>query len=129
KLVQPYINYLVKTNKPDDYLKLKRDNVFSKYLFDENKSDKIIFPWRLPPNEKLYTYKQIFYYEDFKSTIEVPFEDTTMRVPVGYDRYLTMDFGDYMTLPPEDKRRSLHIETAKIIDFERSYKYYQERLN
>ena len=103
-------------------------NIVSKCKFDF--SDKIIFPWRALPGDPQDKYYQgVFYHEDFKNFLEVPFEDTTMRVPVGYDRYLTMDFGDYMTLPPEDKRRSLHIETAKIIDFERSYKYYQERLN
>ena len=102
-------------------------NIVSKYKFDF--SDKIIFPWRsLPGDPQGKYYKSIFYYEDFENYLEVPFEDTTMRVPVGYDRYLTMDFGDYMQLPPEEERISSHSQGG-IIDFERSYKYYQERLN
>ena len=36
--------------------------------------------------------------------VEMPFEDTTALMPKEYDRYLTRLFGDYMTLPPEDKR-------------------------
>lgn len=36
---------------------------------------------------------------DFKSAIFVPFEDTKMPIPVGYKRYLTEVFGDYMQLP------------------------------
>ena len=63
-------------------------------------------------------------YEDFKKDIEVPFEDTTIKVPIGYDRYLRMDFGDYMQLPPLDKRVSRH--NADIIDMNQSYRYYME---
>lgn len=40
--------------------------------------------------------------------IEVPFEDTTFKVPKGYDVYLTHAYGDYMKLPPEDKRENRH---------------------
>ena len=40
--------------------------------------------------------------------ILVPFEDTMVRVPSEWDKYLTLVFGDYMTPPPEDKRGTLH---------------------
>jgi len=40
--------------------------------------------------------------------IEVPFEDTTFKVPKGYDEYLTHAYGDYMKLPPEDERENRH---------------------
>lgn len=34
----------------------------------------------------------------------VTYEDTELPVPENYDAYLTRIFGDYMTLPPEEKR-------------------------
>lgn len=42
-----------------------------------------------------------------KSTL-IKFEDTMVNVPEKYDEYLTYLFGDYMQLPPEDKRVSHH---------------------
>lgn len=44
----------------------------------------------------------------FDGTIDVPFEDTTIRIPKNYDWYLTQIYGDYMTPPPEEKRQSHH---------------------
>ena len=39
----------------------------------------------------------------------VPFEDTQLPVAEHYHEYLTQVFGDYMQLPPEDKRVGLHL--------------------
>ena len=69
-----------------------------------------------------FTYRNLFYYDDFSSSIELPFEDTTISIPAGYDRYLKMDFGDYMTLPPVEKRTASH--PTDIIDLNKSYKIY-----
>ena len=46
--------------------------------------------------------------EWFDNLIDLPFEDTTIKAPREYDKYLTYVFGDYMKLPPEDQRVSLH---------------------
>lgn len=40
------------------------------------------------------------------------FEDHLYRIPAGYDRYLTQIYGDYMKLPPEEKRISTHVFEA-----------------
>ena len=40
------------------------------------------------------------------------FEDRLIRVPVGYEQYLTQLYGDYMTLPPVEKRVTDHNFTA-----------------
>lgn len=42
--------------------------------------------------------------EDFESYLLVPFEDRRFFIPQGYDRVLRNIFGDYMQLPPEDKK-------------------------
>ena len=49
---------------------------------------------------------RIFQSEWFKDVIEVPFEDTTLIIPRAYDAYLRLLYGDYMQLPPEEKRLS-----------------------
>lgn len=49
---------------------------------------------------------RIFRSEWFKDVIEAPFEDTTVTIPRDYDAYLRKLYGDYMQLPPEDKRVS-----------------------
>lgn len=41
-------------------------------------------------------------------SIEFPFEDTTIPLPSGYDAYLTHMYGDYLQLPPVEKRVSHH---------------------
>ncbi|MBQ9434086.1 MAG: LicD family protein [Synergistaceae bacterium] len=70
------------------------------------------------------SYRRELPYEPFKETIDLPFEDTTVAVPKGYDRYLTMTYGDYMTPPPEKDRIPAHAQGG-IIDLDRPYTYYQ----
>lgn len=38
----------------------------------------------------------------------IEFENQKFLAPVGYDQYLTRLYGDYMVLPPEDKRYNRH---------------------
>ena len=45
----------------------------------------------------------------FENTIELPFEDTIIICPAGYDEFLTYIYGDYMTPPPLEKRNQRHI--------------------
>ena len=49
---------------------------------------------------------RIFQSKWFHDVIEVPFEDTTLIIPRAYDAYLRKLYGDYMQLPPEEKRVS-----------------------
>lgn len=53
----------------------------------------------------------------------VKFEDTTMPVPIGYDKYLSLVFGNYMELPLEEQRVAKH--HTVFIDTENSYKKYK----
>ncbi len=44
----------------------------------------------------------------FTDTIRVPFCGKMLPVPKEYDQYLTMRYGDYMTLPPKEEQRPTH---------------------
>ena len=112
----------LKLTRPFDYFLKKIETTLGEFPFDN--SDKVIFGWRKRPRKWMpgYTYQNVFFYDDFKDHLTVPFEDTTMRIPVGYDRYLTMDFGDYMKLPPKEKQISKH--DFAVLDLNKSYKEY-----
>lgn len=61
--------------------------------------------------------------EFFSSAIRVPFEGHLMPIPVGYDGYLKMAFGDYMQLPPVEKQVCHH--EYEFMDMENSYTNYR----
>ena len=46
--------------------------------------------------------------EVFSSFIEGEFEGKMYKIPVGYDKWLSTFYGDYMQLPPIEKRKSNH---------------------
>lgn len=46
--------------------------------------------------------------EWFLESISVIFEDDVFSIPKGYENYLRTYYGDYMQLPPEDKRGNQH---------------------
>lgn len=48
--------------------------------------------------------REIIRHSLLEEFIQLPFEDTTFSVMKDYDIYLRMVFGDYMQLPPENKR-------------------------
>ncbi|KRN21632.1 LicD family protein [Lacticaseibacillus camelliae] len=61
----------------------------------------------------------------FKSAVMLPFEDTAMPLPVGYDIYLRQVFGNYMQRPPKAQQKPHH--DAVFIDPEHSYTRYEGR--
>ena len=60
------------------------------------------------PTGREHYFGEIFPREDYLAFIRMPFEDMMLPVPRNYDAYLTRLFGDYMQLPPEE-RREKHI--------------------
>lgn len=53
--------------------------------------------------------------ECFAKVIKKPFEGYEFCIPVGYDEYLHRMYGDYMKLPPEEKRVQKHHFDAYIL--------------
>ena len=56
----------------------------------------------------IYGKKDIFNRELFAHTIEMPFDDFYVKMPARYDEWLRNIYGNYMQLPPEEKRISHH---------------------
>ena len=52
--------------------------------------------------------------EVFRGSAEVTFCGEKFPAPAGWDTYLRGLYGDYMQLPPEEKRRSAHRLKAKL---------------
>lgn len=52
----------------------------------------------------------------FDSVRQMPFENITASVPMGYDQILRQIYGDYMKLPPIDARKPHHDFTLFIED-------------
>ncbi len=59
-----------------------------------------------------YREKEILPQEVFTNYVKLPFEDYEFNAIAAYDKYLGSIYGDYMKLPPEDKRVSHHTFTA-----------------
>ena len=58
-----------------------------------------------------YRYNKSFYNKEiFSEAVYVPFEDTMLPVPRGYDQWLSQIFGDYMTPPPMKEQVGLHLQ-------------------
>ena len=55
-----------------------------------------------------YFEKEIMSKSYMKDFVLVDFEDEKYKAPIGYEDYLRKHYGDYMKLPPEDKRISNH---------------------
>lgn len=54
--------------------------------------------------------------ELFSSYLEMPFEDGIFKVINGYDAFLRRFYGNYMELPPENKRIAPHSFNAYYVD-------------
>ena len=55
-----------------------------------------------------YGLKTVMERKIFESAAEVEFEGGKFLAPVLYEEYLTKLYGDYMKLPPVEKRVSSH---------------------
>lgn len=59
----------------------------------------------------------------FRNPKYVDFEGQRMPVPADTDKYLTISFGDYMTIPPKEEQVARH--DSVFIDLNKSYTEYK----
>jgi lipopolysaccharide cholinephosphotransferase len=57
---------------------------------------------------------EIFPRKMFRDTTKVEFEKKKYNAPIDYEGVLTINFGDYMQLPPENQRITHHIKAIRI---------------
>jgi lipopolysaccharide cholinephosphotransferase len=53
--------------------------------------------------------------EFYKNTDNFVFENFTIKAPKDYEKYLTFMFGNYMELPPENKRKTHPVSKLKLL--------------
>ena len=114
KIIVRVANFLY-NNKTKVQLCKKLDNMYTK--MNDKKLEKIVNycgAWGVQ--------RESHYVEDFEKLVDVKFEDVYVKAPIGYKRVLTDTYGDYMKLPPEEKRVAHHY--SEIIDVNKSYKEY-----
>ena len=79
-----------------------------KYKFDKS---------RFVASQTINTYgtKECFEKNIFSNYKMMEFDGYAVRVPVGFEKILMKIYGDYMELPPEDKRVSHHFYNVKLL--------------
>lgn len=55
-----------------------------------------------------YPFDRLYKKEDFSSQIEWDFESVRTYIPSGYDKILTIAYGDYHSFPPVEQREEWH---------------------
>lgn len=86
------------------------DNEVKKYSYNECS---IVGPntYVVYPRNKMCINKDVF-----GKGCDVEFEGAMFRAPSKYDEYLRAIYGDYMKLPPEDKRIAHHNYSLEILE-------------
>ena len=85
-----------------DREKLLKKATYLQTKFNEEKTS-FLYPHDVACCGKWFIPSTVF--DSLESTL---FEDTVFTIPSGYDEYLKSVYGDYMKLPPEDKRENQH---------------------
>lgn len=100
----PSVNYAIN----------KREKLMKKVNFDDAT---IVANWC-----GAWAEKEIMPKSYFADGTTASFDGIEVVIPKEYDQYLTRMYGDYMELPPEEKRVSHHYN--EVIDTTKSYKEY-----
>lgn len=105
--------------KEKNYYIKKFEKLMERYPFYNSKN--VFYAWKLKLSYNTTQKYTLFDSNVFKEVKLVKFENTEMNIPIGYDKYLKKCYGDYMQIPPVEKRK---IHKPYILDFEKSYKMY-----
>lgn len=60
----------------------------------------------------VYGEKGIIPAEVFAETVDIEFEGEKFPAPIGWDKYLTCLYGDYLPEPPKEKQKTHHVFKA-----------------
>lgn len=96
----------------------KIENIASKYQNQDCDYLSLIVSTQYAPKNKIWPSRV------FADSIEMPFLDFTVPVPIGWDEQMQIYFGDYMQYPPIEKRNTWH--TAEYEPDVPYLKYYEE---
>ena len=67
------------------------------------------------PSGRMHFFGEMYERESFMKTRDMFFEGNQLRVTCDYDRYLTRLYGNYMEIPPEEKREHHVIHQLKFL--------------
>lgn len=110
------------------WLKKKLARVFFMFIpskaFDENINEQFTkYANESYPNKKLaclsFNDPYYFYENNILPTKNLKFEDYEFPVPNNYDEHLKTYYGEYMIIPPVEKRET---HSVKLIDYNKEYK-------
>ncbi len=81
----------------------------------------------------IYKKKDIYDPAWFKHSLFKKFENLSVRVPIGYDECLTSIYGNYLELPPVEKRCSKHSHVyenlSENMPIDKARKYYTSTID
>lgn len=110
-LIEKIIIRLVKhipTKKIDPYQRrVKLDYLLKKYRVDESKISGTIMG--------AYRSKELVFSKIWDKKAYYQFEDIKVIGPQDYNQYLTLIYGEYMKLPPEEERK-IHFKIKEVKD-------------
>ncbi len=126
--IKSLIKNLIKTAFKFFTIPFKDDffsSLITRYAIKNNISNPqfAVFTWRI--GMRLKKNRVIFPFSYFSGNIDAAFENKTIKIPINYDKYLQQDFGNYMKLPPENERVSLH--NIYICDMNTPFEKYAEK--
>jgi len=104
----PYITYSLLNLIPENILK-KRYAAYVKYR--NRKKTKWVKCLTFPACNHTFGYKRDWY----EDTIDIDFEGKCFKASRDYRGYLSFLYGDYMKLPPEEKRKVHPVSKLKLL--------------
>ncbi len=103
RILKKFIKYplhLIKKRIPWKKRQKNLINNMQKYKYENSKNVAFIL--------SAYKKREILNKSIYDDVILVQFEDEKFNAPIGYDDYLKALYGNYMELPPVDKRETHH---------------------
>jgi len=105
KIIAKYLTFNYSKIKGKSYFGEKIDAISKEHNYDDSEYVGCVV-WRT------YGKRDIYRKEWMDELIEHKFEDKMLMIPKHYDSILSQIYGDYMTMPPAEKRNPHHFYKA-----------------